>query len=133
MVVHLKDQPHTTPLDLLRALLEQAENDALMRTRHPQLMSARLNAPPKPAEHYHQQPQAKKRTDGYTVRPTQLDAEPIEVVPESDFSPTFLDNDDVLERWYNKKFLIGLRQATEITKYHNGRCFNCQKEGYHWH
>ena len=29
MVVHLKDQPHTTPLDLLRALLEQEENDAL--------------------------------------------------------------------------------------------------------
>ena len=32
MVVHLKDQPHTTPLDLLRALLEQEENDALTRT-----------------------------------------------------------------------------------------------------
>ena len=28
MVVHLKDQPHTTPLDLLRVLLEQEENDA---------------------------------------------------------------------------------------------------------
>ena len=28
MVVHLKDQPHTTPLDLLKALLEQEENDA---------------------------------------------------------------------------------------------------------
>ena len=25
MVVHLKDQPHTTPLDLLKALLEQKE------------------------------------------------------------------------------------------------------------
>ena len=32
MVVHLKDQPHTTPLDLLRALLEQEENDALAHT-----------------------------------------------------------------------------------------------------
>ena len=31
MVVHLKDQPHTTPLDLLKALLEQEENDALIR------------------------------------------------------------------------------------------------------
>ena len=27
MVVHLKDQPHTTPLDLLKALLEQEEQD----------------------------------------------------------------------------------------------------------
>ena len=32
MVVHLKDQLHTTPLDLLRAVLEQEENDALTRT-----------------------------------------------------------------------------------------------------
>ena len=32
MVVHLKDQPHTTPLDLLRALLEQEEHNALTRT-----------------------------------------------------------------------------------------------------
>ena len=32
MVVHLKDQPHTTPLDLLKALLEQEENNALTCT-----------------------------------------------------------------------------------------------------
>ena len=53
MVVHLKDQPHTTPLDLLRALLEQEENDALMRTRYPPSTSARPLQPPKPAECYH--------------------------------------------------------------------------------
>ena len=38
MVVHLKDQPHTTPLDLLKALLEQEENNTLMHvhgTHHP--------------------------------------------------------------------------------------------------
>ena len=29
MVVHLKDQPHTTPLDLLKALLEQEEKQCL--------------------------------------------------------------------------------------------------------
>ena len=34
MVVHLKDQPHTTPLDPLRALLEQEENNALTRTQY---------------------------------------------------------------------------------------------------
>ena len=32
MVVHLKDQPHTTPLDLLKALLEKVENDAMTCT-----------------------------------------------------------------------------------------------------
>ena len=133
MVVHLKDQPHTMPLDLLRALLEQVENDTLMRTHYPQLMSARLNVLPKLAEHCHQKPQADKRTDGYTVCSTQLDAEPVEVAPESDLSPTLTNDDDILERWYNDGFLIGLRQAAEISEYCNGRCFNCQKEGHHWH
>ena len=53
MVVHLKDQPHTTPLDLLKALLEQEENDALMHTRYPPSMSSRTSQPSKPAERYH--------------------------------------------------------------------------------
>ena len=53
MVVHLKDQPHTTPLDLLRALLEQEENDALTHTQYPPSTSARPSQPPKLAEHYH--------------------------------------------------------------------------------
>ena len=53
MVVHLKDQPHTTPLDLLRALLEQEENDALTHTRYPPSTSSRMSQPPKPAERYH--------------------------------------------------------------------------------
>ena len=53
MVVHLKDQPHTTPLDLLKALLEQEKNDALMRTQYPLSTSSRTNQPSKPAEHNH--------------------------------------------------------------------------------
>ena len=77
MVVHLKDQPHTTPLDLLRALLEQEENDALTHTRYPPSTSARSTHPPKPAERYHRQPPADKRNNGYMVRPAQLDAAPV--------------------------------------------------------
>ena len=50
MVVHLKDQPHTTPLDLLRALLEQEENDASTCTHYPPSTSARPRHPPKPAD-----------------------------------------------------------------------------------
>ena len=107
MVVHLKDQPHTTPLDLLRALL-------------------------KPAEHYHRQLPADKRNDGYTVCPAQLDATQAEVVPKINPLP-LSDTLDALELWYNDGFLIGLLQATEISKHWQGRCFNCQKEGYHWH
>ena len=53
MVVHLKDQPHTSPLDLLKELLEQEENDALTRTRYPQSTSARSSQPLKLVECYH--------------------------------------------------------------------------------
>ena len=131
MVVHLKDQPHTTPLDLLRALLEQEENDALTHTRYTPSTSARSTHPPKPAEHYHQQPPADKRNDGYMVRPAQLDAVPAKVVPEID-PPPLGNTVDALEMWYNDGFLIGLRQATEISEHRSGHCFNCQKEGHHW-
>ena len=53
MVVHLKDQPHTTPLDLLKALLEQEENNTLTRMRYPPSTSSRTSQPSKPAERYH--------------------------------------------------------------------------------
>ena len=53
MVVYLKDQLHTTPLDLLRVLLEQEENDALTRTHYPPSTSARPSHPQRPAEHYY--------------------------------------------------------------------------------
>ena len=131
MVVHLKDQPHTTPLDLLKALLEQEENDTLMRTWYPPSTSSRTNQPSKPPECYHRQPPADKRNDGYTVHPAQLDADSTEVTPEVDPTP-LNDTLDALETWYNDGFLIGLRQAAEVSKLQHGRCFNCQKEGHRW-
>ena len=115
MVVHLKDQPHTTPLDLLKALLEQEENDALTCTRYPPSTSSRTSQPLKPAEHYHQQPPAEKRNDGYTVRPAQLDADPTEVAPEADSMP-LTNTLDTLKTWYNDGFLIGLHQAAEVRR-----------------
>ena len=115
MVVHLKDQPHTTPLDLLKALLEQEENDALTHTRYPPSTSSRTSQPLKPAEHYHRHPLAKKRNDRYTVRPAQLDADPTEAMPEADPMP-LTDTLDALETWYNDGFLIGLRQAAEVSE-----------------
>ena len=131
MVVHLKDQPHTTPLDLLKALLEQEENDTLTRTRYPPSTSSRTSQPSKPAERYHRQPPADKRNDGYTVRPAQLDADSTEAAPEVDPAP-LNDTLDALETWYNDGFLIGLRQAAEVSELRHGRCFNCQKEGHRW-
>ena len=132
MVVHLKDQPHTTPLDLLKALLEQEENDTLTRTRYPPSTLSRTSQPSKPAERYHRQPPAKKRNDGYTVCPAQLDADSTEVAPEVNSAP-LNDTLEALETWYNDGFLIGLCQATEVSELRHGRCFNCQKEGHRWH
>ena len=131
MVVHLKDQPHTTPLDLLRVLLEQEENDALTRTRYPPSTSVRSTHPLKPLERYHRQPPAHKRNDGYMVCPAKLDAAPAKVVPEID-PPPLGNTVDALKTWYNDRFLIGLCQAAEISEHRSGRCFNCQKEGHHW-
>ena len=132
MVVHLKDQPHTTPLDLLRALLEQEENDALTCTQCPPSTSSRTSQPSRPAERYHRQPPAEKRSNGYTVHPTQLDADQTETALEVNPVPSN-DTLDALETWYNDGFLIGLRQAAEVSKLRYGRCFKCQKEGHHWH
>ena len=53
MVVHLKDQPHTTPLDLLRVLLEQEQNDALTHTHYPPSTLTRPSHPQKLTEHYY--------------------------------------------------------------------------------
>ena len=74
---------------------------------------------------------AEKRNDGYTVCPAQLEAAQAEAAPEAD-APTFNDTVDGLESWYNDGFLIGLRQATAISKSWSGHCFNCQKEGHYW-
>ena len=131
MVVHLKDQPHTTPLDLWKALLEQEENDTLMRTLDPPSMSSRTSQPSKPPEHYHRQPPADKRNDGYTVRPAQLDTNSTEAVPEVDPAP-LNDTLDALKTWYNDGFLIGLCQAAKVSELRHGCCFNCQKEGHRW-
>ena len=132
MVVHLKDQPHTTPLDLLKALLEEEENNALTRTRYPLSTSFRTSQPSKPVEHYHQHPPAEKRNDRYTVCPAQLDTDPTEAMPEADPMP-LTDTLDALETWYNDGFLIGLCQAAEVSELQHGHCFNCQKEGHRWH
>ena len=131
MVVHLKDQPHNTPLDLLKALLEQEENNTLTRTRYPLSTSSRMSQLSKPVERYHRQWPSEKRNDGYTVRPAQLDANSTEAAPKVNSAP-LNDTLDTLETWYNDGFLIGLHQAAEVSELRHGCCFNCQKEGHCW-
>ena len=86
-----------------------------MRTRYPPSTSSRTSQPSKPAERYHQQPPADKRNDGYAVWPAQLDADSTEAAPKVDSAP-LNDTLDALETWYNDGFLIGLRQAAEVSE-----------------
>ena len=44
MVVHLKDHHNSTPLDLLAALMENEQNDALANARYPPATSAKTTA-----------------------------------------------------------------------------------------
>ena len=99
MVVHLKDQPHTMPLDLLKVLLENAENESLMHTRYPSSTSRRPNGGPKPAKRFHHQALANKRTNAYTVHPTQLEAEPEgEPMPQPAMVVHLFEDDNILEK-----------------------------------
>ena len=91
-----------------------------------------MSQPSKPGERYHRQPPADNRNDGYGVLPAQLDADSTEAVREVNSKP-LNDTLDALGTWYNEGFLIGLRQAAEVSELRHGRCFNCQKEGHRWH
>ena len=44
MVVHLKDHPNSTPLDLLMALMANEQNDTLANARYPPATSAKTTA-----------------------------------------------------------------------------------------
>ena len=131
MVVHLKDQPHTTPLDLLRALLEQEENDALTRTRYPPSASSRTSQPSKPPEPLSQTTAGRQKERQIQCLPCPIGRRACRGSAQSRFGAV-TDTLDALETWYNDGFLIGLRQAAEVSEHRHGRCFNCQKEGHRW-
>ena len=44
MVVHLKDRPNSTPLDLMAALMENEQNDALANAHYPPATSTKTTA-----------------------------------------------------------------------------------------
>ena len=101
MVVHLKDQARTTPLDLLRALLHNAENDTPMCTCHPPSASTRPSIVNKVLDWYRCLAQVDKRVDGYTSHLAQIDLE-----PQDDTSPEI--EGDLLEKWYGNCYSASL-------------------------
>ena len=79
MVVHLKDHPNSTPLDLLAALMENEQNDALANARYPPATSAKTTTGVRHTDHpralCHMDKQdryADKKAGGYAVRQMQL-------------------------------------------------------------
>ena len=79
MVVHLKDHPNSTPLDLLAALMENEQNDALASAHYPPAISLKMTAGVHHADHsrtlHHMDKQdwyANQKAGGYTVCQMQL-------------------------------------------------------------
>ena len=74
MVVHLKDRPNSTPLDLLTALMENEQNDALANARYPPATSAKTATGACHTDHSRapchmdkQDRYANRKTGGYTT------------------------------------------------------------------
>ena len=79
MVVHLKDCPNSTPLDLLAALMENEQNDALANAHYPPATSTKTTAgvchtdhPRAPCHMDKQDWYANRKTAGYTICKMQL-------------------------------------------------------------
>ena len=79
MVVHLKDRPNSTPLDLLAALMENEQNDALANAHYPPATSSKMTAGarhtdhPRAPRHMDKQDRyADRKTGGYAVHQMQL-------------------------------------------------------------
>ena len=74
MVVHLKDRPNSTPLDLLAVLMENEQNDALANACYPPATSAKTTAGACHTDHSRaprhmdkQDRYADRKTGGYTT------------------------------------------------------------------
>ena len=74
MVVHLKDRPNSTPLDLLTALMENEQNDALANACYPPATSAKTTTGARHTDHSRaprhmdkQDRYADRKAGGYTT------------------------------------------------------------------
>ena len=67
MVVHLKDHPNSTPLDLLVALMENEQNDVLANARYPSATSVKTTAGACQTDHS-QAPRHMDKQDRYADR-----------------------------------------------------------------
>ena len=140
MVVHLKDRPNSTPLDLLAALMENEQNDILANARYPPATSLKTAAgvhhadPPRPSCHMDKQDRyADRKTAGYAACQMQLGCDKhardhgdvgedryvihpvqLEAEPAEDQSDT--ENpilDPNVNAWMDQGFYCGMVQAAD--------------------
>ena len=157
MVVHLKNCPNSTPLDLLAVLMENEENDALANAHYPPTTSTKTTAEvchtdhPRALHHIDKQDQyADRKTGGYAVCQMQLGQDehardhgnagedgyvicPVQLDAEpvdnqSDTESPMLDSN--VTAWMDQGFHCGMVQAADRVDACFGRCFNCLEEGH---
>ena len=158
MLVHLKDHPNSTPLDLLAALMENEQNDAFANAHYPPATSSKMTAGgchtghPRALRHMDKQDRYADRKsgyavhqmqlgrdelardrgdtveDGYVVCPVQLGAEPKD--DQSDTENPMLDPN--VTAWMDQGFHCGMVQAADGADAHFRHCFNCLEEGHRW-
>ena len=159
MVVHLKDCPNSTPLDLLAALMENEQNDMLGNAHYPPATSAKTAAGGHHADHPRaschldkQDRYANRKPGGYAVCQMQLGREellrdrgdvvengytifPVQLGAEPEDNQSDTENpmlDPNVTAWMDKGFHFGMVQAADGVDAHFDHCFNCLEEGHRW-
>ena len=159
MVVHLKDHPNSTPLDLLVALMENEQNDILANARYPPATSLKMAREvrhtdhPRPPRHTDRQDRyANQKTGGYAVCQIQMARDEhardhgdtgedgyiicpvqLDAEPVEDQSNTgspMLDPN--ITAWMDQGFHCGMVQAADRADTWFRCCFNCLEEGHRW-
>ena len=159
MVVHLKDRPNSTPLDLLAVLMENEQNDALANARYPPATSAKTTTGVCHTDHSRalrymdkQDWYADRKAGGYAACQMQLgrDEHPrdrgnagedgyvirpvqLDAEPVDDQSNTespMLDPN--VTAWMDQGFHCGMTQAADGVDTQFKRSFNCLEEGHRW-
>ena len=159
MVVHLKDCPNSTTLDLLTALMENEQNDTLANARYPPATSAKTTAgachtdDSRAPRHMDRQDRyADRKVGGYATQQMQLGRDehptdhgdagedryvirPVQLDAEpmdiqSDTEDPMLDPN--VNAWMDQGFHCGMTQAVDGVDPRFGRCFNCLEEGHRW-
>ena len=157
MVVHLKDHPNSTPVDLLAALMENEQNDTLANACYPPATSAKTTAGARYTDHYRaprhmdkQDRYADRKAGGYTTQQMQLGRDehprdcgdagkdgyvirPVQLDAEpmdvqSDTEDPLLDPN--VNAWMDQGFHCGMTQAADGADACFGCCLNCLEEGH---